>query len=113
MAKDKSEPAEAEKKEPIPPPKKYRKRPLVVEAIQLTFENQQPAIAFIDNLTISVRRFGTSASDLRVEFSFRNIGSKDRLTVENGDWIVKGVAGEFYPVKPEVFEATYDLEDTG
>lgn len=26
-----------------------------------------------------------------------------------GDWIIKGVAGEFYPCKPDIFEATYDL----
>lgn len=25
-----------------------------------------------------------------------------------GDWIIKGIAGEFYPCKPEIFEATYD-----
>jgi hypothetical protein len=26
-----------------------------------------------------------------------------------GDWIIKGVKGEFYPCKPDIFEATYDL----
>lgn len=27
-----------------------------------------------------------------------------------GDWIIKGVKGEFYPCKPEIFEKTYDIE---
>ena len=28
---------------------------------------------------------------------------------KNGDWIIKGVAGEFYPCKPDIFEATYEV----
>jgi hypothetical protein len=31
------------------------------------------------------------------------------MRVSTGDWVIKGVAGEFYPCKPEIFEATYDL----
>jgi hypothetical protein len=30
------------------------------------------------------------------------------LTVSEGDWIIKGVKGEFYPCKPDVFELTYE-----
>lgn len=30
------------------------------------------------------------------------------LTVSEGDWIIRGVKGEFYPCKPDIFEATYD-----
>ncbi len=29
----------------------------------------------------------------------------------SGDWIIKGVAGEFYPCKPEIFDATYEAAD--
>lgn len=31
-----------------------------------------------------------------------------RMRAECGDWIIKGVKGEFYPCKPDIFEATYD-----
>ena len=31
-----------------------------------------------------------------------------RMTAQVGDWIIKGVAGEFYPCKPDIFEATYE-----
>ena len=27
-----------------------------------------------------------------------------------GDWIIRGVQGEFYPCKPDIFDATYDIE---
>jgi hypothetical protein len=30
------------------------------------------------------------------------------MTAVEGDWIIKGVKGEFYPCKPDIFEATYD-----
>ena len=30
------------------------------------------------------------------------------MTASSGDWIIKGVAGEFYPRKPDIFDATYD-----
>ena len=34
-----------------------------------------------------------------------------RMYADPGDWIIKGVKGEFYPCKPSVFTATYDRED--
>lgn len=30
------------------------------------------------------------------------------MTADKGDWIIKGVKGEFYPCKPDIFEATYE-----
>jgi hypothetical protein len=30
------------------------------------------------------------------------------MRADPGDWIIKGIAGEFYPVKPDIFEATYE-----
>lgn len=33
------------------------------------------------------------------------------MTADVGDWIIKGVNGEFYPCKPDIFEKTYDLKD--
>lgn len=33
------------------------------------------------------------------------------MTASKGDWIIKGVNGEFYPCKPDIFDKTYDLID--
>ncbi|SHY98543.1 Uncharacterised protein [Mycobacteroides abscessus subsp. abscessus] len=33
------------------------------------------------------------------------------MRIGNGDWIIRGVAGEFYPCKPDIFEQTYDPLD--
>lgn len=35
------------------------------------------------------------------------------MTAKPGDWIIRGVAGEFYPCKPNIFEATYEAVDGG
>ena len=32
------------------------------------------------------------------------------MKAEADDWIIRGVAGEFYPCKPDIFDATYDIE---
>jgi len=35
------------------------------------------------------------------------------MTAEKGDWIIKGVKGEFYPCKPDIFDITYDEVRSG
>ena len=79
---------------------RYRKKPVIIEAEQVTRENfyavgdwagakewrgldaPSPAI-FIDTL-------------------------EGRMRADLGDWIIKGVQGEFYPCKPDIFAATYE-----
>jgi hypothetical protein len=34
------------------------------------------------------------------------------MTAQKGDWIIKGVKGEFYPCKPDIFDATYEPVDS-
>jgi len=78
---------------------KYRKKPVVVDAIC----NQ-------DNPSDVAEFFGEDRDN---RFGFKN-GIWSILTLEGtmdanpGDWIIKGVKGEFYPCKPDIFEATYE-----
>lgn len=63
---------------------------------------------------------GTNASDARefigvaADWSLKDCSYLVIHTLEGdlaaspGDWIIKGVKGEFYPCKPDIFEATYD-----
>jgi len=89
---------------PNPPFARFRKKPVVVSAIQWTGENLQSVDAF----------FGDGFGDwqlFNVESDNPAIGI---MTLEGsmragvGDWIIRGVQGEFYPCKPDIFEATYD-----
>lgn len=88
---------------------KYRKKPVVIEAWQIPppceDSNMDKHGAFAAQLTL--------AGCVRFKVVNRH-GEIDIQTLEgimrgrNGDWIIKGVKGEFYPCKPDVFAATYE-----
>lgn len=82
-------------------PKKFRKRPVVIEAVQFAGDVGAPEIAALD---FACGREG----DLDVLYIETMEG---RMTARAGDWIIKGVRGEFYPCKPDIFEATYEPAD--
>jgi len=87
----------------------YRKKPVVVEAIELTSENSSEVESFIGKLC---RKFykndfpdkDTPYSGLFIETLEGN------MLASVGDYIIKGVKGEFYPCKPDIFNATYHLD---
>jgi len=58
-------------------PRKYRKRPVIIEAYQTQVTKEIPTLEGI-------------------------------MRADAGDWIITGVAGEQYPVKPAIFEKTYE-----
>lgn len=84
---------------------KFRKKPVVIEAVRWD-GSSDTANAFI-------------GESYGVDWEYAEIGSEDILipTLEGkmrgcvGDWIIKGVKGEFYPCKPDIFEATYEVVD--
>lgn len=79
---------------------KFRKKPVVIEAIQWTGGNYREVANFCDCLAKSpVRDAALVAIDTLEGVMLASVG----------DWIIKGVAGEFYPCKPDIFAATYDF----
>ena len=92
---------------------KYRKKPVVIEAVQLTeevFWDQQ------DNEKLVFGRFAFNGSwhpgDRKIYNVYVIIDTLEgRMKAELGDWIIKGIKGEFYPCKPDIFNATYDPVD--
>lgn len=80
---------------------KYRKKPVVIDAWQLTKENIEAGIPdWIDTEQVSI--FGEANAFAEI-YLFELT-----LHVNYGDYIVKGVQGEFYPCKPDIFEQTYE-----
>jgi len=80
---------------------KYRKKPVVIEAIQY----------FPDNLNI-FKNIEDMGCDLVVDRRGVYIDTLEgSMQVSPGDFVIKGVNGEFYPCKPDIFEKTYDLAD--
>lgn len=95
---------------------KFRKKPVVIDAIQFdgSLEGNRQIIewtkgsktpALIDTAVGSCSRQHPEGFDYPV----LKINSLEGLmTVSAGDWVIRGVAGEFYPCKPDIFAATYE-----
>ena len=82
-------------------PKLYRKKPVVIEAMQLldTMESRNEVLAWLGANAASAFRSGSSISIQTLEGQMR---------AEPGDYIIRGVQGEFYPCKPDIFHQTYE-----
>lgn len=84
--------------------KKYRKLPVVIEAIQ--FDGTGASLKAIREF-IGQNYYGWSC--LRSQFDDLLIKTLEGVMTANiGDYIIKGVNGEFYPCKPDIFEKTYE-----
>ena len=99
---------------------KFRKKPVEVEAIRLTWQTWGEACEFVpkpyfdkgvylDPETLEELPDGqvSETMGLRINTLESTKLTGSLLAVE-GDWIIKGIKGEFYPCKPDIFEATYD-----
>lgn len=76
---------------------KYRKKPVVVEAVRWNGNNHKEVIDFAEN-----------------KIWFDELGNiwiatlEGDMVAKKGDYIIKGVQGEFYPCKPDIFAETYE-----
>lgn len=91
----------------------YRKRPVVIEAVQWTGDNLNKIITFTDGPP-EVRSMHAGEKWEDYEAIVKRDGLKiytleGVMSANVGDWIIKGVKGEFYPRKPEIFTATYEV----
>lgn len=75
----------------------YRKIPVLVDAVQLTAGNIEDVMAFCGDKIKSHPMTGVVIETL-----------EGNMIASVGDYIIKGVKGEFYPCKPDIFEATYE-----
>lgn len=80
---------------------KFRKKPIVIEAIQFTGtgENLVELSDFVSQRTL---RYDPAKAQIIIETL------KGNHIASLGDMIVKGVKGECYPCKPDIFELTYE-----
>lgn len=80
----------------------YRKKPIVVEAVQYLGYESLPEIAqFMKDEYLRVL-FKPVSEQLIIP----TLEGDHEANV--GDWIIKGIKGEFYPCKPDIFEQTYE-----
>jgi hypothetical protein len=88
----------------------YRKKPVVIQAMHWdgTVTAAMPIVDWI------LAGGGTASWFDAVTSSVLRIDTLEgTMIAAAGDWIIRGVQGEFYPCKPDIFEATYDAVDRG
>jgi hypothetical protein len=79
---------------------KFRKKPVVIDAVQwngdmyamIEFSDGSDNFGFVEDRCIIDTLEG-------------------QMTAMPGDWVIKGISGEFYPCKPDIFEKTYEPAD--
>lgn len=89
---------------------KYRKKPVVIEAIQYTGKNTLQIEQWSKYVAFSSPVLEPSDND--PDGAYMQIKTLEGVMVANkNDYIIKGVNGEFYPCKPDIFDKTYELVD--
>lgn len=83
---------------------KYRKKPVVIDAWQLTKENVEVGIPdWIELDTVHIFDDGVLFAEIHT--------LEGTMQASEGDYIIKGVQGEFYACKPDIFEQTYEVAE--
>jgi len=86
-------------------PKRYRKKPVVIEAMgPLTVDNSPVIAAWCGGTEAPRQEYGHN--EYPGDIFVPTLEGPLRASV--GDYLIRGVKGEFYPCKPDIFAATYD-----
>ena len=85
---------------------KFRKKPIVIEAMQLPLGADDASEELLDFLHSMPRPWNSERDGSLVIHTLEG-----DMMADPEDWIIRGVKGEFYPCKPDIFEATYEAVD--
>lgn len=82
---------------------KARKKPVEIETVQYDGENHMEIITWVGEPS-------NVGATIDKNENFLEINTLEgTMKASKGDYIIKGVQGEFYPCKPDIFEATYEI----
>ena len=87
---------------------KYRKKPVVIEAIQWVGDNLEEVIAFTGLHPSAMKWTWDEYCKVVSEMGLKIFTLEGPMIASVGDFIIRGVQGEFYPCKPDIFAATYE-----
>ena len=80
---------------------KFRKKPVEIEAVQWTGNNVSEILDFVNHMDIRIQNH-----DDKTDLYINTL--EGTMHASEGDWIIRGVHGEYYPCKPDIFEKTYE-----
>lgn len=85
---------------------KFRKKPVVIEAMQFTDKASGAEILEWTDFKVTLAGHGTDDGGYIPIIEIETL--EGLMIAAPGDWIIRGVKGELYPCKPDIFAATYD-----
>lgn len=96
---------------------RFRKKPVVIEAQHFT-RHMGETVRDFESRAVEIARWCGGRFDFEAKASDRTDIAywitiptlEGNMRADVGDWIIRGVKGEFYPCKPDIFEATYEPE---
>ncbi len=90
---------------------KFRKKPIVIEAEQFIWKKSHPLLSSSEPSKIPngvIKKVFTDYQDPKPYYKYGVETLEGFMECKDGDWIIKGIKGEFYPCKPDIFEQTYE-----
>jgi hypothetical protein len=87
---------------------KFRKKPVVIEAIQF-LPSRESADAIMELAAGGGRKVHISNNEGQYSMVIGTL--EGDMEARIGDWIIKGVSGELYPCKPDIFLKTYEVAE--
>jgi hypothetical protein len=87
---------------------KFRKKPVVIEAVQFTGANGWEIQDFMEMRLQEEYDLDGDSLGLIIPTLEDGANQQAKHVASPGDWIIKGIKGEFYPCKPDIFAATYE-----
>ena len=91
---------------------KYRKKPIVIEAMKWTGKNEREMFDFLEPnssekfMTSTGKNFYIDHNKVKGGLMLKTLEGEHKASI--GDFVIKGISGEFYPVKEHIFIAKYD-----
>ncbi len=88
---------------------RYRKKPVVIEAVQFRgFNEENGQVELSEKPDWLTAEFGNEAIFFDEPNTLTIKTLEGNMIASVGDWIIRGVSGELYPCKPDIFQKTYE-----
>lgn len=87
---------------------KYRKKPVVIEAVQFNGEMTPELKSFLGNAQYTVNFLSAGLTSSAVVHVLEINTLEGTMRANSGDYIIRGVNDEYYPCRPDIFEKTYE-----
>ena len=90
---------------------RFRKKPVEIEAMQFVYPPTEIFMWWLGASAGSYSKARHPTANGEIEIKTLEDGVDGRVVhiATDGDWVIKGIQGEFYPCKPDIFNATYEV----